>query len=207
MFEYYPFDLIPLRYPYNALEPYISEASLMEHHTRHLAGCVNSLNSVLSNYPQSQKWPLEKLVKSYRALLPEIHATVKNCASSLYNHNFLFNIMGPEDAGPEGALLEAIVRQFGSLDAFLCQWKQSASKVHGSGYTWLAMNSAKQLMVVNTTDSILNLGLFPVLAIDLWEHAYYLQYKNNREEYIENWLHTVNWPSAQGYYAYYLFHN
>lgn len=202
MFEYYPFDLIPLRYPYDALEPYISEASLREHHIKHLGGCVNALNSILERYPQYQKWPLEKLVKNYRAVLPEVHAVIKNSASCIYNHNFLFNIMGPERVPPEGPLLEAISRYFGSMQKFLELWKESAAKVHGSGYTWLAMNSAKDLIIINTSDCILNLGLSPVLVIDMWEHAYYLQYKNSREEYIENWLHTINWPSVQGYYNY-----
>jgi superoxide dismutase, Fe-Mn family len=207
MFEYYPFDLIPLRYPYYALEPHISEASLREHHAKHLDGCVQSLNSVLDRYPQYQKWPLEKLVKNYRAVLPEIHASIKNNAASVYNHNFLFNIMGPDCVPPEGQFLEAVIKYFGSQETFLDQWKESAVKVHASGYTWLAMNDAKQLLIVNTTDCILNLGLSPVLVIDLWEHAYYLQYKNDREAYIDNWLQIINWPSVQGYYNYYLSHN
>jgi Superoxide dismutase len=114
--------------------------------------------------------------------------------------------MGPECVPPEGPLLGAIGQYFESLQAFLDKWKDSAMKVHGSGYTWLGMNKAKELLIVNTTDCILNLGLDPVLVIDMWEHAYYLQYKNNREEYIDNWLHTINWPSVQGYYSHYLSH-
>lgn len=207
MFEYYPFDLIPLRYPYDALEPYISAASLKEHHTKHLGGCVDTLNAILEKYPQYQKWPIEKLIKNCRVLLPELHAQVKNSASCIYNHNFLFNVMGPECVPPEGPLLAAIDKYFGSLETFLYKWKDSALKVHGSGYTWLAANATNQLMIVNTTDCIINLNLNPVLAIDMWEHAYFLQYKTDKEDYVENFMHTINWASAAAYYNYYLSHS
>jgi Fe-Mn family superoxide dismutase len=210
MYEYYKFDLVPLRYSYNALEPFIDAATMALHHDKHLGTYVSNLNNTLSKYPQLQKWPLEKLIRNYRSLPKEIQITVKNNAGGVYNHNLFFNIMGP--AGPESsadAITAAIEQFFGSMDDFKDEFMENALRVFGSGYTWLALNGYGKLTIVNTAnqDTVLGLNLYPVLLIDVWEHAYYLKYKSRRADYIENWFHTINWASVQGYYNYYMVHN
>lgn len=206
MIDRYPFDLFPLRFPYSALQPHISEASLREHHAVHLAGCVKKLNTVLEQHPRYQSWPLDKLVKNCRAMPPKAQVQVKNSAACVYCHNFLFNIVSPERAVPESALKRRVCKYFGSMDEMYRQFKDSALRVHGSGYTWLAMNSQGHMLVVNTTESILAVGLRPLMAVDMWEHAYFLQYKNNREAYVDHWLQVISWPAVLAYLHHYVSH-
>ena len=210
MYEYYKFDLVPLRYSFGALEPWIDAATLYIHHSKHLGGYVSSLNAVLSKYPSLQKWPLEKLIKNYRSLPKEIQTSVKNNAGGVYNHNLFFNIMGPSEPGyPTDSLAAAIEQSFGSMEDFKKEFSENALRVFGSGYTWLALNGYGKLNIVNTSnqDTVLTLNLYPVLLIDVWEHAYYLKYRSSRAEYIDNWFHAVNWEGVQAYYNYFMAHN
>lgn len=210
MYEYYKFDLVPLRYSFHALEPYIDAATMAIHHGKHLRAYVGNLNSALSKYPHLQKWTLEKLIKNYRSLPKEIQTTVKNNAGGVYNHNMFFNIMGPAEPESSAVILtDAIKQAFGSMEVFMEEFSENAMRVFGSGYTWLALNSYGKFNIVNTAnqDTVLNLNLYPVLLIDVWEHAYYLKYRNKRAEYIENWFNTINWASAQAYYNFFMTHN
>ena len=209
MYEYYKFDLIPLRYDYDALEPYIDTSTMIIHHNKHLGTYVNNLNAVLSKYPHLQKWSLEKLIKNYRSLPKEIQISVKNNAGGVYNHNIFFNCMGPSGSEIEADTLTAAIEQnFGSMEDFQEEFRENALHVFGSGYTWLALNTYGKLLIVNTSnqDTVLNLNLFPVLLIDVWEHAYYLKYQNRRADYINNWFQVINWAGVQAYFNYYMTH-
>lgn len=207
MYDHYEFLLKPLPYTYDALEPYIDTRTMHLHHDKHLKAYVDNLNKILKEYPAYQSWPLDQLVRNWRLLPQEIRIPVRNNAGGVYNHNFFFDVMGPD--GHElkaGRLRDDILRNFGSLEKFLAGFKQSALEQFGSGYAWLARDARKGLLIANTPnqDTILPEHLMPVLLIDVWEHAYYLKYQNRRGEYIDNWFHTIDWENVQARYEYLL---
>jgi len=201
--NHYPFQLVPLPYAYNALEPYIDEKTMHLHHDKHLQTYVNNLNAALKDYPQFQTWSLEQLLY-YSDMLPEqIKTAVINNGGGVYNHNFYFANLSPTQSNPTGELLNAINDQFGGLDNFKTKFKAQALSVFGSGYTWLVVNKDGKLEIVNTKnqDTVLPLNACAVIGIDVWEHAYYLKHFNVRADYIDDWFKIVNWPQAERNYA------
>jgi len=201
--NHYPFQLVPLPYAYNALEPYIDEKTMHLHHDKHLQTYVNNLNAALKDYPQLQTWSLEQLLY-YSDMLPEqIRTAVINNGGGVYNHNFYFANLSPTQSNPTGELLNAINDQFGSLDNFKTKFKAQALSVFGSGYTWLVINKDGKLEIVNTKnqDTVLPLNSCAVIGIDVWEHAYYLKHYNVRADYIDDWSKIVNWPQAEQNYV------
>jgi len=196
----YPFQLVPLSYAYNALEPYIDEKTMYLHHDRHLQTYVNNLNTALKNYPQFGNWSLEQLLYYSEQLPSQIRTAVINNGGGVYNHNFYFKNLTPatQQTNPSGELLNAINNQFGGLDNFKNQFKTQALSIFGSGYTWLVVNRDCKLEIVNTKnqDTVLPLNACPVIGIDVWEHAYYLKNYNVRANYIDNWFKVLNWRQA-----------
>ncbi|MDF2594838.1 MAG: Superoxide dismutase [Clostridia bacterium] len=198
-----PFVLPPLDYAYDALEPYIDERTMRIHHDRHHRAYVNNLNRALSNYPELYNYSLEELLSSTNLLPPDILTTVMNNAGGDYNHTFFWKIMGPDQGGePIGNLSTAITRDFGSFDNFKDQFKQAALNVFGSGWTWLLKDSSGRLQIASTPNqnTPIPLGLMPIIAIDVWEHAYYLKHQNERDKYIDDWFNVVNWNYAEELY-------
>jgi Fe-Mn family superoxide dismutase len=202
MEDKYPFKLIGLPYAYNALEPYIDTETVRLHHDKHLKKYVDTLNDILSKYPEYQTWSLERLILNNSALPANIQIGVRNNAGGVYNHNLYFNIMKPgcENNVPIGNLKEAIIKTFDSLDNFYTQFKDAALKVFGSGYAWLIVDKDKELKIVTTPNQDVPLNVFHILLIDVWEHAYYLKYKNRRDEYIMNWNNIIDWDKAEKNY-------
>lgn len=198
----YPFSLVPLPYAYNALEPYIDAATVKLHHDKHLKKYVDNLNDILKQFPEYQKWSLEKLILNNNSLPTEIQIPVKNNAGGVYNHNLYFSIMRPavEKNEPIGNLKKAIINSFESLDNFYAVFKEAALKVFGSGYAWLVVDRNKELKIITTANQDVALNVFHIILIDVWEHAYYLKYKNRREEYINNWNNIINWDKAERNY-------
>ena len=199
MNNHYKFINTPLPYAYDAMEPYIDEKTMRLHHDRHLQTYINNLNNTLSKYPQLQHWTLEELIINVPCLPEDIQTNIKNNSGGVFNHQFYFsNLSNPTSLQPIGILSESIKNEFGSYMSFKNQFKTAALSVFGSGYAWLVVNSTGQLCIITTQnqDTPLSLGLYPVLNIDVWEHAYYLKHYNLRADYIDDWFHVVNWNNA-----------
>ena len=199
----YPFVNTPLPYAYDALEPYIDEKTMHLHHDRHLQTYIDNLNAIIKEHPELQTWTLEGLLELSAFLPKEIRQPVINNAGGVYNHRFFFDSMTPAGKQPEeNPLLAEIARQFGSLEAFQEQLKKEALAVFGSGYAWLAADGGK-LKIIRTAnqDTPLPLDLQPLLALDVWEHAYYLKHYNQRAAYIDDWFSVVDWEQASRRFA------
>lgn len=199
----YPFSLQPLPYDYDALEPYIAGKIMELHHDRHLRAYVNQLNAALKPHPELQRMRLEQLIRSAPGLPEPLGTQVSRNAGGVYNHQFFFESMTPA-AGqqPHGQLEQALCRAFGSPEEFRRQFLKAASGVFGSGYAWLVRCPGGGLRIVTTANQETPLcrGLCPILNLDVWEHAYYLQYYNVRADYISAWWNVVNWDMAERRY-------
>lgn len=202
MSDHYPFHLKKLYYSYDALEPFIDEETVRIHHTKHQQKYVDNLNNALEGYPQYQSWSLEKLLTEYKTMPSRVQLEVRNNAGGVYNHDMYFYFMSPNAQEPKGLLLHAINCQFGSLETLKSIIKAAALSQFGSGYAWLVSNINGKLSVEKTAnqDSVLSKGLYPLLVVDVWEHAYYLKYQNRRNEYIDAWLNLADWAKAQECY-------
>ena len=201
----YEFILKPLPYSFDALEPFIDAKTLQIHHDKHLLNYVNKLNNVLRDHKEFWDWPLEKLLK-YNCFLPNsIKRDVKVNAGGVYNHNFYFDIMMPDNNGKikNGNLFNDIVSKFGSFDNFKMKFKKSGMDRVGSGYAWLVIDAFYNLNIISTLnqDAPILFGLEPVLCVDVWEHAYYLKYQNRRDEYLENWFNLIDWNKCDEIYS------
>ncbi|ADZ83673.1 superoxide dismutase [Cellulosilyticum lentocellum] len=199
----YPFQLEALPYEYDALEPYMDALTVQIHHGRHVQTYVDNLNKVLEGSKDHQSWSLEALVTKVNELPDSIKNVVRNNGGGVYNHNLYFAGMTAEKSEPTGKLKDAIVKKFGSLDEFKANFKAAGLGRFGSGWAWLAVDANKELTVVSTPnqDTVLADGLSPILAMDVWEHAYYLKYQNKRADYIDNWFLVVDWNKANDLYT------
>lgn len=197
--NYYPFENTPLPYADDALEPAIDKETIGFHYGKHLQTYVNNLNNALKDYPELQKLSLEELIANPDALPEKVRNAVRNNGGGVYNHRFYFEgLTNTEAKKPSGKLYDEVVKCFGSLDAFKAKFKEVALGVFGSGYAWLVVNNGK-LEIIGTPNqnSPLALGLKPIMTIDVWEHAYYLKYKNVRAAYIDSLLDILNWEVAE----------
>ncbi len=179
----------PLPYATDALAPYISADTLETHHGKHVATYIKNLNELIANTPY-EKVSLHEIIKQ-SAEKPS-DAKIFNNAAQIYNHDFFFQGMCPNC---DGTMPDEIVQAFGGAENFRNAFKSAASSVFGSGYTWLVRDNG-QLKIVNTTnaDTPIAYDMKPIMNLDLWEHAYYLDYKNKRGDFIDNYLdHLVNW--------------
>lgn len=197
--ETYPFIVRPLPYEYDALVPVLDEETLHFHHDKHYKTYVDNLNSALSDYPELQKKSLPELLDSIDKLPAQLQAPVRNNGGGVYNHELYFDSMkSPAGQMPEGALAEAIERDFGSYRQWKDQMKQAAVGKFGSGWAWLVTDRKGQLSILQTANQdVPDLGEYtPILLVDVWEHAYYLQYQNRRADYVEGWFDLINWRKA-----------
>jgi superoxide dismutase, Fe-Mn family len=193
------YELPPLPYDYNALEPSIDEQTMRIHHDRHHGTYVTNVNNALANHPDLAALPVEQLIQNLGRVPEDIRTMVRNNGGGHANHSFFWQIMGPNAGGqPSGALAEAINQTFGSFDAFKDQFSKAAAGRFGSGWAWLTMDGSGALRIESTPnqDSPLMEGRTPILGLDVWEHAYYLKYQNRRPEYIAAWWNVVNWPQV-----------
>jgi Fe-Mn family superoxide dismutase len=194
------FQLPPLPYPSDALEPSIDKQTMEIHHGKHHAGYVNNLNKALESAPELQSKSLEELLANNCAIVPEkIRTAVRNNAGGHSNHTLFWQIMGPKAGGaPTGKVAQAITNSFGSFDKFKEQFADAAAKRFGSGWAWLLNNGGK-LEIISTAnqDSPLMEGRHPILGVDVWEHAYYLKYQNRRPDYVGAWWNVVNWNEVE----------
>ncbi|WP_160677061.1 superoxide dismutase [Clostridium sp. C8-1-8] len=195
-------ELPNLEYEYNALEPYIDETTMTIHHSKHHATYINNLNAALEAYPELQEKSVEELVKDLDAVPADIRGAVRNNGGGHYNHSLFWKLLSPNGGDAKGVLLEAITKKFGSLDAFKETFAKAAATRFGSGWAWLVVNKNNELEVLSTAnqDTPVSEGLKPVLALDVWEHAYYLKYQNRRPDYVGSWWSVVNWDYANKLY-------
>lgn len=206
MNEYYRFEVQPLGYAYDALEPYIDSRTMQLHHDKHYGGYVDRLNKVLEENPEYQKYSLFELVANYRLLPSNVREPIRNFGGGVYTHKMFFDLMTPGGGKePFGNVLKAIVKSFGSYEEFKRRFREMAVSKFGSGWIWLVIgrNGSLELMLTSNADTPLADNLYPVLLLDLWEHAYYLKYQNRRNEYIDAWLNVINWSRVEEWYNMY----
>ncbi|MBX4187884.1 MAG: superoxide dismutase [Candidatus Doudnabacteria bacterium] len=189
-------ELPKLPYSYDALEPYIDAKTMEIHHTKHHQAYIDKLNAALEKYPDLQGKPVEELLMSFDNLKVEDadKIAIKNHGGGHMNHSLFWKYLDPSNTRDE-LLAKEIESVFGSIDEFKKQFTDSATKLFGSGWTWLVRdNKDSKLHIQNLPmqDSPLISGLQPILGLDVWEHAYYLKYQNKRAEYVENWWKTIN---------------
>ncbi|MBZ5669760.1 MAG: superoxide dismutase [Acidobacteriia bacterium] len=195
-----PFSLPALPYAFDALEPSIDKMTMEIHHGKHHNAYVTNLNKALESAPNLTNKSLEELLANNCAVVPEnIRTAVRNNAGGHLNHSMFWQIMGPKAGGqPSGKLAEAIKSTFGSIDQFKAKLAEAAMGRFGSGWAWLVVHNRK-LDIYSTAnqDSPVMEGKYPVMGIDVWEHAYYLKYQNRRNEYVGAWWNVVNWAEIE----------
>jgi Fe-Mn family superoxide dismutase len=192
------FELPPLPYAYDALEPYIDAQTMEIHYTKHHNGYVTNLNAALEKYSNLAGKSLEDLVGNLNGVPEDIRTAVRNNGGGHYNHSIFWTVMSPNGGGePKGDLARAISEAFGSFSSFKEKFSSAAATRFGSGWAWLGFKGGKlTVLSMPNQDVPLMEGLTPVLGLDVWEHAYYLKYQNRRAEYISNWWNVVNWEEV-----------
>lgn len=197
------YTLPDLPYAYDALEPYIDEETMHLHHDKHHNTYVTNLNAAIEKHPELGEKSVEELLADFDSVPEDIKTAVRNNGGGHANHSFFWEILAPNAGGePTGAIKEAIEETFDSFADFKEEFKTAATGRFGSGWAWLVIKDGK-LAITSTAnqDSPLMDGQTPVLGLDVWEHAYYLKYKNVRPDYINAFWSVVNWDKVNDFYA------
>jgi Fe-Mn family superoxide dismutase len=194
------YQLPVLGYAYDALEPYIDAETMRLHHDEHHRTYVNLLNSAIANYPQFDNTTVEDLLAYLNDVPEEIRALVRNSAGGHANHQLLWQIIGPPNgAKPTGMIADAIQNDFGTFENLQEKLTEAATKVFGSGWAFLAIdprNCRLEIMSLPNQDSPLLRSKDVLLACDVWEHSYYLKYRNRRPDYLKAWWNVVQWDAV-----------
>jgi superoxide dismutase, Fe-Mn family len=194
------FTVPPLPYAFDALEPYIDKQTMEIHHDKHHGAYVTNLNKALESAPDLHNKTIEELLANNCAIVPEnIRTAVRNNGGGHINHSMFWQIMAPKAGGnPSGNVAQAINSAFGSFDQFKEKLNAAGVGRFGSGWAWLVKSGGKvEIISTANQDSPVMEGKFPVLGVDVWEHAYYLKYQNRRPEYLGAWWNIVNWPEIE----------
>ena len=194
------FTLPPLPYAPDALEPHIDKLTMEIHHGKHHQAYVTNLNKALESAPALAGKSLEELLANNCALVPEnIRTAVRNNGGGHYNHSLFWTVMGPGAGGaPVGNVAQAIVGTFGSFDSFKEKFNAAGATRFGSGWAWLVKAGGKiEIYSTPNQDGPVMEGKYPVLGLDVWEHAYYLKYQNRRPDYMAAWWNVVNWAAVE----------
>ena len=195
------YEVPPLPYDYDALEPHIDEATMKVHHDKHHQAYVDKANAALEGTEWDGK-AIEDVLKDLDSLPSDKQGPVRNNGGGHYNHSLFWESMSPDGGGePSGALGDAINSAFGSYDDFKAKLKATGVGQFGSGWAWL-VHDGSGLAIVGTPnqDSPLSKGQTPLLGVDVWEHAYYLKYQNKRPDYLDAWFNTINWGKVSERY-------
>jgi Fe-Mn family superoxide dismutase len=188
------YEVPPLPYDYNALEPHIDEATMRVHHDKHHQAYVDKVNAALEGTEWADR-PIEDVIANLSQIPDDKRTAVRNNGGGHYNHSLFWEWMSPDGGGePDGALADAINSAFGSFADFQAKFKETGVNQFGSGWSWL-VHDGSGLAVVGTPnqDNPISSGSTPLLGVDVWEHAYYLKYQNKRPDYIDAWWNVVNW--------------
>jgi Fe-Mn family superoxide dismutase len=198
------FQLPPLPYASDALEPHIDQRTMEIHHDKHHAGYVNNLNKALEGHADLQSKSIEELLSGLNGLPESIRIAVRNNGGGHANHSMFWKLMSPNGGGaPSGAVADAINRAFGSFEEFKNQFNAAGAGRFGSGWAWLVANGDGSVSITSTPnqDTPLMDGAKPILGVDVWEHAYYLNYQNRRADYLSAWWNVVNWDEVNRLYS------
>lgn len=203
------FKMAPLPYAYDALEPTIDSETMHLHHDKHYAGYTKKLNEALAQDPALKSKSITELLTDINSLPTSLRKTIRNNGGGYYNHSLFWRWMSPNGGGaPEGPLRSAIEKQFGSFAAMQKQFNKEAADVFGSGWAWLVRTENGDLALTSTAnqDNPLMKGIAdvtgkPILGLDVWEHSYYLKYKNERKKYIDAWWKVVNWETVSSLFG------
>ncbi len=197
------YQLPDLVYSYDALEPYLDAQTMEIHHSKHHAGYTQKTNAALEGYPELHSKSIEEVLSDLDAIPEEIRTAVRNNGGGYANHNLYWRIMGPGGGGePDGPLGRAIERAFGDFSFFQDEFSSAAATQFGSGWAWLIADAEGGLKVLKTSnqDTPLSIGYYPMLTLDVWEHAYYLKYQNRRPDFIAAWWNVINWAEVSRIY-------
>ncbi len=200
------YELPPLPYSNDALEPHIDAKTMEIHHDKHHQAYITNANNALKDYPELAALPVEELLADLSKVPEAIRGPVRNNAGGHANHSLFWKILGPQSAGtggaPTGELASAIDAKFGSFDAFKEKIQTSGATRFGSGWAWLVVKDG-ELDVISTAnqDSPLSEGATPIFGVDVWEHAYYLNYQNRRPDYLKAIWNVVNWTEVAKNYT------
>lgn len=200
MNEYYPFENLPLPYAYDAMNPYIDTKTMELHHDKHLQTYIDNLNKVIEQNPQLKKYSIEQMLYNVARLPMKVQIAVRNNAGGVYNHRMYFEqLTNPGIDKPTGKLGTAIEKEYEGFENFKEEFKKAALAVFGSGYAWLICDRDGNVQIITTVnqDNPLEKHLYPLLNIDVWEHAYYLKHYNVRAEYIDDWFMVNNWRNIE----------
>ena len=192
------YEVPPLPYPFNALEPHIDAKTMEIHHDKHHAAYVTNLNKALEGTDLGNQ-PIEALISKIDSVPENIRTAVRNHGGGHANHSLFWTLMGPGKGGqPKGSLAEAIKTEIGGFDAFKDQFTKAALGRFGSGWAWLSFDKNKKLIVESTPnqDSPLMHGNTPLLGVDVWEHAYYLLYQSRRPDYVAAFYNVIDWDAV-----------
>jgi len=198
------FTLPPLPYAFDALEPHIDATTMQIHHGKHHQGYVNGLNAALKDHPEWQSRTIEDILRDLNRVPEAVRTAVRNNGGGHYNHTMFWEIMKPGGAkAPSGELASAINAAFGSTDELIKLVNDAALKRFGSGWSWLVKDQNGRLLVYSTAnqDSPLTDKHVPLLGVDVWEHAYYLKYRNLRADYLKAWWNVLNWDEVAKRFA------
>ena len=200
------FELPPLPYSVDALEPYIDAQTMTIHHDKHHQAYVTNLNGAIEKHPELASKPLEELLMDLNSVPEDIRTVVRNHGGGAWNHSMFWEIMGPKKGGtPSSELARAVDSAFGSFDAFKAEFEKAANGRFGSGWAWLIRKgSALSILSTPNQDNPLMDGVASrdiLLGLDVWEHAYYLKYQNRRPDYIGAWWNVVNWKAVSERYG------
>ena len=193
------YTLPTLSYRYDALEPFIDAKTMEIHHTKHHAAYANNLNAALEKHPEIADKPLEWLLANLESVPEDIRTAVRNNGGGVYNHNLFWVVMGPNSPKkPLPQLAKAIDENFGSFEKFQELFSNAAKTRFGSGWAWLVVTKDGKLKVTSTPnqDMPFEEGR-PILALDVWEHAYYLNYQNRRPDYVGAFWNVINWEYVE----------
>ncbi len=196
------FDLPKLNYNYDALEPHIDARTMEIHHTKHHQAYINKLKAAVESYEDIANQSLEAVLRDLDNVPKTIRTAVRNNGGGHFNHTLFWSVMGPNKGGnPKGELAEKIDATFGSFDAFKEKFETAAKTRFGSGWAWLVVNEAGELVVTSTPnqDVPFDEGT-PILGLDVWEHAYYLNYQNRRPDYVSAFWNVVDWDQVLNNY-------
>jgi superoxide dismutase, Fe-Mn family len=196
------FKLPDLPYKHDALEPHIDAKTMEIHHGKHHQGYTNKLNAALEGH-EFADLSVEEVLKRIDEVPEDKRQAVINNGGGYANHNLFWTILSPNGGGePKGELADAIKKEFGSFDKFKEEFSSTAASQFGSGWGWLCVDGNGNLKVLSTANqnSPIMDGLTPVLGVDVWEHAYYLNYQNRRPDYLEAFWNVVNWDKVEAYY-------
>ncbi len=196
------FTLPELKYQYTELEPHIDATTMEIHHTKHHQAYITKLNEAIDKHPELANKTIEELLRDVDTTPEDIQAAIKNHGGGHHNHSLFWNVIGPKETQPSDVFQSKISSQFESYEKFKSEFTENALSRFGSGWSWLVKTSVGDLKLYSlpNQDSPITLGDTPLLGLDVWEHAYYLNYQNRRADYVNAFWNIVNWPEVEKNY-------